>query len=114
MKQRFKSLEALTALKWELARADLKPVLEQEQRLRSALRDLQKPSKSCGVQAGRFTAERSGATRIWEAWTAERQTELNGQLALVLAEKEEKLQFARAEFSRKEAMRLIAKGAAKR
>lgn len=109
MKKGIEALLPLTLLKWESALAELKPVIEREQSLRNALNELRKPPAPYTTNDYGFNAERSGATENWEAWSALRQEELNSQLALVLADKEELMMAAKKEFSRNEAIRLLSK-----
>lgn len=112
MKQQFKQLKVLTALRKDVALAGLTPVLAQERRLRASLDDLRKPCPRS--QVATIAAEQSGAVEIWEAWASQRQIDLNGQLALVLAEKEALMQGAKTALARDEAMRLLAIAARKR
>lgn len=112
MSERLAELKALTEVKKEMALAELAPILALERRLRASLKDLRTPRPQ--PNAGQFPAERSGANENWETWTSERQIELNGRLALVLAEKEALLQSAKYELARHEAVRLLAKAGVKR
>lgn len=107
MKGALGQLEKLATLRFEMHLARLQPLTRQEAFIRHAIDELRRDPSSESLAANANLHARSGALRAWKLWSSLRIDELNGQLAEVLAAKEDLLISSRQEFGRKEAIRLL-------
>lgn len=110
-----KTLHGLAQMQTDAAQAKLAGVLRREQGLRRALADI-----DARFAAGRDMPDNTaaamrqiGAQASWAEWALRRKTQINGELALVLAEKAEQLDALRKVMGRREALGTLAENSAR-
>jgi len=107
----FNTLEALTEAQFRAEQAELEPILVEERRLRRSLADLdEKTYKNATLPISDLTdLQRLGGDMAWRRWAAQSRTELQMQLARVLARKANKMAVVRQAFGRAEAVAMMQK-----
>jgi hypothetical protein len=105
------TLEALTEAQFRAEQAELEPILVEERRLRRSLADLdEKTYKNATLPISDLTdLQRLGGDMAWRRWAAQSRTELQMQLARVLARKANKMAVVRQAFGRAEAVAMMQK-----
>lgn len=92
-------LTSLSELKYEMSQVELRQLKAEEQRIRGDLTRLSENARSVDGDT-KMSMEFIGADVVWQAWVGRMRTELNTQLAQVLAKQERHLARVRKEFSR--------------
>lgn len=88
--------------------AKVQPILEEEGRIRTALRHLDEQRQQGHDElSADSTMQRMGADILWQTWAARTRTSLNIELAQVLARKETVLDQVRKAFGKREALKKI-------
>lgn len=101
------ALKALAEARLAQERARLKPVLEEEARLRAALARLE--AQAAAARDGADPALRGiGGDLSWQAWVTGRRAALQMEVALALARKEQALPALRRAFGKAEAAAALA------
>ena len=101
------ALQALAEARLAQERARLKPVLDEEARLRATLVRLE--AQAAAAREGADPALRGiGGDLSWQAWVKGRRAALQVELALVLARKEQALPGLRRAFGKAEAAAALA------
>lgn len=95
------ALRMVTDLAYQRDLAKLGPLLEQEARLRRQLQDLDTAeARGRAATAGLDVMRPLGADILWERWLARNRSDVNAQLARVMAEKEKQMSGLRRSFGR--------------
>lgn len=88
MKQQFTELADLTDAVYRSRLAGMQKIMRQEAQLRQSLQRLEQMSTGDdSFQQHDITMRAIGADLLWQGWVARRRTELNMQLANLLAQK---------------------------
>ena len=98
-----KRLKKVSELGYVHAYAALRDVIERENRLRGQIQRIREMSETdCNSPMNAI-----GADTLWQTWMDRTLTELNTQLAQLLAEKEKELNVVRKAFSRQNVTRVL-------
>ncbi|MEL0436610.1 hypothetical protein [Phycobacter sp. K97] len=114
-KKMLDQMAAVTHAQYLREHARVKPVLDEEARLRGQLNKLQERVLETRVQADQDHAMKAlGADLLWEGWHIRTRRELNMELAKVTARKLMAMDKLRKSFGRKTAIEDMAKAEHKR